>query len=359
MKRIFTLIAALSLSAISFAQTISRTASTVSTLPVPGGRSWSIGATSSTVSLNNGNPESDYLVIKGFDFSALPANIVVNSLTVSITRSAQPTAVDRDVRLVLAGTVLAGANTNAASSPTTWPGTPTANTYSFGAAAYGALTTADLQNANFGIAVAALRTAGNVDATVDNAVTITLNYSVLAPLILTDFSVSKNADNQVAIRFSTATEDNVQFIYVERSTDGKNFEKLFTLSPKGARNVYTSYNLIDKTPALGNNYYRITEIDKNGRWFYYMTKLVSITRKGAGFNAYYNGGQVLANISNTPGQYEVALVDMSGITVSRKAVVMNGSSAQVALDAPTRTGIYLVIMKGQGISETTRVAVMK
>jgi len=90
-----------------------------------------------------------------------------------------------------------------------------------------------------------------------------------------------------------------------------------------------------------------------------MTKLVNITKKGSAFNAYYNGGQVVANISNTPGQYEVALVDMSGITISRKAIVMNGSSAQVALDAPSRTGVYLVIMKSQGMSLTTRVAVMK
>jgi hypothetical protein len=359
MKRIFTLIAALSLSAISFAQTISRTASTVSQLPVPGGRAWSVGPTRSTVSLSNGNPESDYLVIKGFDFSTLPTNIVVNSLNVTITRKSEPTAGDRDVRLVLGGTVLSAANTNAASSPTVWPAAFTANTYNFGPAAYGALTTSDLQNANFGIAIAALRSAGIVEANVENAVTITLNYSILAPLILTDFSVSKNADNHVAIRFSTATEDNVQYIYIERSTDGKNFEKIFTITPKGARNVYTSYALTDKTPVQGNNYYRITEVDKNGRWFYYMTKLVNITKKGSAFNAYYNGGQVVANISNTPGQYEVALVDMSGITISRKAIVMNGSSAQVALDAPSRTGVYLVIMKSQGMSLTTRVAVMK
>jgi hypothetical protein len=280
-------------------------------------------------------------------------------MTVTITRSAGATVTDDELRLVLNGAVYYGANSNAANIPTTWPATQTAQVYTFDPSGISFLTRTDLTNANFGVAFSGRRTAGNIAATVNRTMSITITYSVLAPLILTDFTVSKNADNHVEIRFSTATEENVQSIFVERSTDGKTFEKLFTVTPRGARNVYTKYAMTDKTPVKGNNYYRISEVDKNGRWYYYVTKLINISTKGSSFNAYYNGGQVVTNISNLPGQYEVSLIDMSGITLSRKSVNINSTSAQVILDAPSRTGVYIAILKGQGHSESIRVAVTK
>jgi hypothetical protein len=90
-----------------FSQTITRTGSTVSNISNPlGGRAWSTGASTSTASpLNNGQSTSDYLFVRGFDFSSLPANIVVTSMTVTFTRSAGNTVVDSAVRFVLAGSV--------------------------------------------------------------------------------------------------------------------------------------------------------------------------------------------------------------------------------------------------------------
>jgi hypothetical protein len=361
MKRIFSLLMVLMVTHVAFSQTITRTASTVGNLTNPdGGRAWFNGGTSSTASpINNGQSETDYMWVRGFDFSSLPANIVVTGLSVTFTIQAGNTVVDSAVRLVLGGAVYMAANTNAAAVSNTWPTTATSTTYTFSAAALSALNTADFQNANFGVAILARRTAGNTFATVNNTVSITLSYSTVAPLILTDFSISKNEDNHVDIRFATATEDNVQTIFVERSSDGKSFEKLFTITPRGARNVYTRYTLTDKTPVKGNNYYRITEVDKNGRWFYYLTKMINITTRGDVFNAYYNGGQVVANITNTPGVYEVALVDMSGVTISRKQVSMNGSSAQVTLDAPSRSSVYIMTLKGNGLNEAKQIAILK
>jgi hypothetical protein len=186
-----------------------------------------------------------------------------------------------------------------------------------------------------------------------------VSYLVLAPILLTDFTVGKNADNSVSIRFATSSEENVSAIYVERSADGVTFQKLFTLAPKGARNVYTKYEVTDKSPLTGNNYYRISELDKNGNAHYYTTKLLNMGGKAKTFNAYYNGGQIITNLSMAPGQYEISVIDMAGVTVSRKPVSVSGSTAQIALDAPSRTGIYVVVLKGQATSESIRVPVTR
>lgn len=361
MKRICTLLIALMMAGTMNAQTITRTASTASNLANPsGGRNWSIGATISDANpLNNGLSNTDYLFVRGFDFSSLPSNIVVTGLSVTFTRSAGTSVSDSAVRLVVAGAVYYAANTNAASTPTTWPSSATAGTYTFSVAALSLLNTADFQNANFGIAISARRTAGNISATVANNISVTLTYSTLAPLILTDFNVSKNNENQVEIRFSTATEDNVQNIFVERSTDGKNFEKLFTLTPRGARNVYTYYNLVDKNPAKGNNYYRITEVDKNGRWFYYITKLVTISERAEAFKAFYNGSGINVSLNIPAGQYEVLLADRSGRTMQRKQIEIRNSTVQTILDVPNRTDVYVVVLKGNGIHEARQLAITR
>lgn len=360
MKKFCTLLSLLALSHAGFSQTITTSGSIASNIARVGTRSWSIGASSSTASpLNNGLNTTDYLFIRGFDFSSLPPSISVTSLTVTFTRQANLTVTDGEVRLVIAGTVYTAANTNAVSTPGTWPGVATSQTYTFPASAYSTLGAADLQNANFGVAISATRTAGNTSATVENSASITLTYVALAPLILTNFTATKNAEDQVDIRFSTATEENIEHIYVERSTDGLRFEKLFTITPKGARNVYTHYSMTDKAPAIGNNYYRITEVDKNGRWAYYMTKMVTITRSGAAFATYYNGSQVVSSISNIPGQYTVSLHDLSGALLSKREVSMTGKSATVELPSPERTGIYIIVLSGQGMHEARRLAIRK
>lgn len=360
MKSFRTLAILLSISLSVQSQSVNTTGSIAANISRSGTRSWSIGTSTSTgTPLNNGVNRTDYLFIRGFDFSGLPSNISVTSLTVTFTRQADATVTDDEVRLVLGGVVYTAANTNAAAVPTTWPGTASSQTYTFPASALVVLNTTELQKANFGVAIAALRTAGNVSATVNNTATIVMSYDIVAPLILTNFNVSVNASNQVDIRFTTATEDNIEHIYVERSTNGYQFEQIFTIKPVGARNVYTAYSVTDKAPAQGTNYYRITEVDKNGRWAYYVTKTVNIIRTGIAFSAYYNGSQVVASVSNTPGVYHLAIADLSGAIISRQQLTMNGKSATLSLPAPARAGIYIIMLDGQGVHETIRMAICK
>lgn len=360
MKSFRTLIILLFASLSVQSQSVSTSGNIASNIGRSGARSWGIGSSTSTASpLNNGVTRTDYLFIRGFNFSSLPSNISVTSLTVTITRQADASASDDEVRLVLGGSVYTGANSNAAAAPTTWPGTATSQTYTFPSAALAVLNTTELQNANFGIAIAAVRTAGNITASVNNTVSLFLTYDIVAPLILTNFNISVNASSQVDIRFTTATEDNIEHIFVERSTDGYRFDQIFSITPVGARNVYTAYSVTDKAPAQGTNYYRITEVDKNGRWAYYVTKSVNISRAGAAFSAYYNGSQVIASISNTPGIYHIAIADLSGGIIIRQQVTMNGKSATAQLPAPSRTGIYIIMLDGQGVHETIRMSICK
>lgn len=359
MKQIFTLVIAMAITAASFAQSTTITSTFSGTISGPGS-SWSASGSNFIVSLNSGS-SSEFLASNAFDLSNIPANAKISSITVTISRRASGSGIaDADLSLRAGTTVYSAADATAASS--SWPtnATPVSTTYTFPQAFVDTLTVSVLKNSGMSIVLRTTNTSGSTrTATVSNSISMSISWLTLAPIILTDFAAVKNADNQVELRFATSSEENVQNLYVQRSGNGKDFENLFTIAPKGARNVYTKYNVVDKTPLQGNNYYRIAEMDKNGRWYYYTTKLVNVDSKSKSFSAYYNGGQVVANISNAPGQYELSMVDMSGVSISRKMVTMTGKSAQVMLDAPSRPGIYVVILKGQGTAESTRVAIVK
>ena len=89
MKRIFTLVTALSLSAVTFSQTVNSNSTTAANIINPtGGRTWSLTSPFTATPLNNGQELTDYLFLSGFNFSSLPANIVgdpVDGIVVATT----------------------------------------------------------------------------------------------------------------------------------------------------------------------------------------------------------------------------------------------------------------------------------
>lgn len=350
-----------------FSQTINPT-STFSATSGGAGSAWSFSSSTRlwTSSLNSGS-QSEFLYSNSFDLSSLPSNVTLSSITVTFTRSASGSNVqDSSVRLRIGSNVLYGIGTDVASTTiataasANWPTTAASTTYTFSSAIVGKLSAATLKSSGLSLGVRVVNNSTNTrTVSIGSSVSMTLNWLVLAPIILSDFSVTRNKDNHADIRFATSSEEHVKWIYVERSSNGRDFQPQFTISPKGGRNVYTRYNVVDKTPLLGNNYYRLAELDKDGNMHYYITKVLNFSSVSGSFNAYYNGSQIVANISNIPGSYEVSVIDMAGVNFGRKQVNMAGRSVQLTLDAPSRAGIYVVILKGQGISESTRIAIVK
>ncbi len=85
------------------------------------------------------------------------------------------------------------------------------------------------------------------------------NHTVL-PVKLTDFSV-KSKVNAVLVNWQTETETNNDYFLLERSTDGVTYGLLTKTYSKGNG---ATYNYTDYSPINGVNYYRLTQIDKDG-----------------------------------------------------------------------------------------------
>jgi hypothetical protein len=101
----------------------------------------------------------------------------------------------------------------------------------------------------------------SVKVTVQDGITITsqiYQFNTL-PIKLKDFVAVKRS-NGVLVKWTTLSETNNKKFVVERAKDGQNFIPIAEVSPNLAR----YYSVLDKAPALGINYYKLTQYDYNG-----------------------------------------------------------------------------------------------
>ena len=98
------------------------------------------------------------------------------------------------------------------------------------------------------------------------------------PLPVEFLSVSaKQKGAGVAVNWATATEISNKYFDVEKSIDGGlNWRLVTTNKTSGNSSVVKQYNAYDAKPVAGTNYYRIKQVDMDGKYKYSITVNVKV-----------------------------------------------------------------------------------
>lgn len=83
------------------------------------------------------------------------------------------------------------------------------------------------------------------------------------PVHLIDFSAAREG-NTTTLSWSTSEESNSDYFEVQRSGNGKTWEKLKSVAAKGESSVEAHYSAVDESPMNGKNFYRLKMVDKDG-----------------------------------------------------------------------------------------------
>ncbi len=83
------------------------------------------------------------------------------------------------------------------------------------------------------------------------------------PIELLTFSADLQ-ENEVLVKWETASQRNNDYFTIERSTDGKEFENVGEVDGAGNSNEVLSYSFTDEDPAQGLSYYRLRQTDYDG-----------------------------------------------------------------------------------------------
>ncbi|WP_420577393.1 T9SS type A sorting domain-containing protein [Ekhidna sp.] len=87
----------------------------------------------------------------------------------------------------------------------------------------------------------------------------------LLPVSLIDFT-GNTEGNSVRLNWSTATETNNDYFFIERSSDGMNFSELARVAGAGNSDKVINYTLKDTHPLSGISYYRLSQFDYDGQF---------------------------------------------------------------------------------------------
>lgn len=84
------------------------------------------------------------------------------------------------------------------------------------------------------------------------------------------FFTGRKQENYSLLEWETATEINNAYFEVEWSVDpdAHEFQKIGTVNGAGTTTISQSYDFLHTTPALGDNYYRLKQVDFDGSYEY-------------------------------------------------------------------------------------------
>lgn len=117
---------------------------------------------------------------------------------------------------------------------------------------------------------------------------VLIQASFLLPVQLTEFKGIQNGPENL-LYWETASELNTDRFVIQRSFDGTRFTDIGSENARGSENKKTSYRFVDKQIASGTYYYRLMQVDKDGRFTYStLVKLQANAKRPAGLRIVNN-----------------------------------------------------------------------
>lgn len=90
----------------------------------------------------------------------------------------------------------------------------------------------------------------------------------ILPLNWLDFTAKRQQDRTVLLEWSTSGEYNTDILLVERAEANEAFKPIGQILSSGQNSARADYEYLDKNPAEGINYYRVKQVDLDGRFAY-------------------------------------------------------------------------------------------
>ncbi len=179
------------------------------------------------------------------------------------------------------------------------------------------------------------------------------------PVELVSFNVTKK-DHTVLIDWSTASEINSDFIAVERSQDGKSFSELGREQSRGNSNRLIDYSMVDNAPSNGMNYYRLKQVDRDGKLEYSNVKSVNILKEIKSWNIFPTMVSKNQSFSLDLAEFEnksvkVYVYDLVGNIIWYDTLT-GGNTNNISLENVSN-GIYLISIINGNTKSTKRITI--
>jgi hypothetical protein len=164
-----------------------------------------------------------------------------------------------------------------------------------------------------------------IEATVDMGA---YEYDVPLPVTLISFNVTKEGQTAL-LKWSTSAETNSDRFEIERSLNGKTWNKIGMVDSYGESTVLRDYQYVDYTPASGvpshggpshgENLYRLKMVDKDATFAYSRIQSIKFDGNAPDLSIYPNPSTDKLNIRDYTNVKEMVISDLNGRLVYQSA----------------------------------------
>ena len=174
---------------------------------------------------------------------------------------------------------------------------------------------------------------------------ITVQSNIVVPVKMNYFNAIKASRNTTLLQWQTATEINNKGFNVQRSTNGINFSNIGWLMGSGNNSQIKNYNFKDVSPEAGKNYYRLQQVDYDGKLTLSDVKVLTFEQPKTSIHIYPNPFNEVLTIINKSGVVGVITVfDNAGRTILSKRIVP-GTNAMKMSEQPAGNYVYKIVYR--------------
>ncbi|MBK0382122.1 T9SS type A sorting domain-containing protein [Pedobacter sp. SD-b] len=184
----------------------------------------------------------------------------------------------------------------------------------------------------------------------DNRFKLLFKPPTTLPVKLLTFEVNKN-NNGVGLNFTTSKETNNKGFDIERAGDqNQNFSKIGFVDAKINPQTINNYNFIDAYPLQGNNYYRLKQIDNDGKFEYSEIKSLrfDFNNQQQSILIYPNPAKDFIKVTLPSGQLgavKMNIINLNGATVKSEKYKAGQELTQDISNL--KSGMYLLEIRDE------------
>ncbi|WP_461485060.1 autotransporter-associated beta strand repeat-containing protein [Pedobacter sp.] len=168
-----------------------------------------------------------------------------------------------------------------------------------------------------------------------------LSYQNPLPVTLAAFT-AKADGNYAKLQWQTASEQNNRGFEIYRSGDDQQFVQVGNVAAKGAG----AYSFTDKQPLNGNNYYKLVQVDRDGKTEELGVRIVAINFTPYSLNLYPNPTTAKVTVAFEAGKYQsLVLSSVDGKILQQLPLNKQETNKQISF-SNYPPGIYFVKLLG-------------
>ncbi|MBS1655213.1 MAG: T9SS type A sorting domain-containing protein, partial [Bacteroidetes bacterium] len=177
------------------------------------------------------------------------------------------------------------------------------------------------------------------------------------PVNLIDFTAIKQSGTKALLQWKTSSEDNSSYFILESSTDGINFSEIARVNAQGNSNSVVDYSFVQTNPFKGRNYYRLKEVDIDGRLQYFnKIRILDFSSNSLMVISLYPNpakDRITLQIGGGSSIDQLTIVNINGQVVFQKQQL--GNQTKIDLDlSRLNSGTYFLLISSNSERKTMK-----